>query len=96
MNVAIPETVEAAITKVNNKDKELTAGGEVYGIAKTSNVTNYTADTDDVTLYLDQYGYVMDATSQSDDGDKSVAVLKSLSDPEQGRRAGSHDQGRHF
>ncbi|MBS5651659.1 MAG: S-layer homology domain-containing protein, partial [Clostridiales bacterium] len=76
VNVAIPETVEAAITKVNNKDKELTAGGEVYGIAKTSNVTNYTADTDDVTLYLDQYGYVMDATSQSDDGDKSVAVLK--------------------
>ena len=39
-------------------------------------MTNYTADTDDVTLYLDQYGYVMDATSQSDDGDKSVAVLK--------------------
>ena len=75
VSVAIPETVEAAITKVNNKDKELTAGGEVYGIAKTS-TTTYAADTDDVTLYLDQYGYVMDATDQSDSKDKAVAVLK--------------------
>ena len=75
VSVAIPETVEAAITKVNNSDKELTAGGEVYGIAKTG-VQNYTADTDDVVIYLDQYGYVMDATDQSDDEDKAAVLLK--------------------
>ena len=67
--------MEAAITKVNNSDKELTAGGEVYGIAKTG-VQNYTADTDDVVIYLDQYGYVMDATDQSDDEDKAAVLLK--------------------
>ena len=76
VTVAIPEAVTAAITKVNNKDGELTAGGQVYGIAKTSSVAKYAADTDDVTLYLDQYGYVLAATKQSDDGDKAVAVLK--------------------
>ena len=75
VTVAIPEIVDAAITKVNNKDGELTAGGQVYGIAKTS-TTAYAADTDNVTLYLDQYGYVMDATDQSDNKDKAVAVLK--------------------
>ena len=34
VNVAIPETVEAAITKVNNKDKELTAGGESMALPR--------------------------------------------------------------
>ena len=75
VSVAIPETVEAAITKVNTSDKELTIGGEVYGIAKTSTQT-YKADTDEVIVYLDQNGYVLAATNQGDNSDKAAVLLK--------------------
>ena len=75
LTVAIPETVTAAITKVNTKDAELTIGGEIYSIAMTGNQT-YAADTDEVVVYLDQNGYVMAATNQSDNSDSAVAVLK--------------------
>ena len=75
LTASVPATVEGKITRANNADKVLTINGEVYEVAATG-VQTYSAKDKTVTVYLDENGYVLDATEQGTSGDKSVAVLK--------------------